>query len=139
MNSVGALIDKSALARLHISAVTSVLEPVIQSGRAVTCGMALLEMLYSARGFDDLIRLNGNMRRRFRMVDTIQADFDRAIDVLSQLSRSGMHRSAAIPDLLIAALAERHDLTIIHYDQDFDNIAGITGQRTQWVVPRGSI
>jgi predicted nucleic acid-binding protein len=68
-----------------------------------------------------------------------QRDFDRAIQVMSALCERGQHRSVAIPDLLIAAVAERAELTIIHYDQDFDRIAEVTGQRTQWVVPRGSI
>lgn len=38
--------------------------------------------------------------------------------------------------LLIAAVAERHELTLLHYDADFDTIAEITGQDARWVVPR---
>ena len=45
----------------------------------------------------------------------------------------------ALPDLLIAAVAEVNDLVIIHYDADYERIAEITGQPCQWVVPRGSI
>jgi predicted nucleic acid-binding protein len=41
-------------------------------------------------------------------------------------------------DLLIAATAERHGVTVLHYDADYDLIAEVTGQLTQWVVPRGS-
>jgi len=41
-------------------------------------------------------------------------------------------------DLLIAATAERHQATVLHYDGDFDMIASITGQPTQWVVPPGT-
>jgi len=26
---------------------------------------------------------------------------------------------------------------VLHYDSDFDLIAEVTGQRTQWVVPAG--
>ena len=43
------------------------------------------------------------------------------------------------PDLLIAAVAERERVTILHYDSDYDLIAKVTGQPTQWVAPRGSI
>ena len=42
-------------------------------------------------------------------------------------------------DLLVAAAAERAGLTVLHYDQDFDLIAEVTGQPTEWVVPRGSV
>jgi len=44
-----------------------------------------------------------------------------------------------VPDLLIAAAAEAANLTIIHYDADFDLIASVTGQTCQWIVPKGSI
>ena len=33
----------------------------------------------------------------------------------------------------------RHQVTVLHYDTDFDLIATVTGQPTQWVVPRGSV
>jgi predicted nucleic acid-binding protein len=55
------------------------------------------------------------------------------------LARSGKHRAVSIPDLLIAAAAERHGLTVVHYDRDFDHIAGVTRQPMQWVVPQGSV
>jgi hypothetical protein len=29
-------------------------------------------------------------------------------------------------------------LTVLHYDGDYDMIAKVTGQPTEWVVPRGS-
>lgn len=43
-----------------------------------------------------------------------------------------------IPDLLIAA-AELGGATVWHYDEGFDRIAEVTGQPTEWVVPRGPI
>ena len=39
----------------------------------------------------------------------------------------------------IAATAERHDVTVLHYDDDYDRIAAVTGQPAEWVVPRGSV
>jgi predicted nucleic acid-binding protein len=55
------------------------------------------------------------------------------------LASASQHRAAAIPDLLIAAVAERHQVTVLHYDHDFEHIAAITGQRVQWVVPPGTV
>jgi hypothetical protein len=30
-------------------------------------------------------------------------------------------------------------LSVLHYDADFELVAGITGQPAEWVVPRGSV
>jgi len=43
------------------------------------------------------------------------------------------------PDLLIAATAERHGLVVVHYNSDYDLIAAVTDQQTEWVVPQGSV
>jgi predicted nucleic acid-binding protein len=39
----------------------------------------------------------------------------------------------------VAAAAETAGLTTVHYDADFELIAEVTGQATQWVVPAGSV
>jgi predicted nucleic acid-binding protein len=44
------------------------------------------------------------------------------------LADRGRHRAPSIPDLLIAATAEKAGLTVIAVDKDFDLIAEITGQ-----------
>jgi hypothetical protein len=43
------------------------------------------------------------------------------------------------PVTLIAAVAEREQVALLHYDADYDLVAGITGQPMQWVVPRGTV
>jgi len=68
-----------------------------------------------------------------------QPRLDLATDVLEELARSGHHRAVSIPDLLIAVVAERHGLTVIHYDKDFELIARVTGQPAEWVVPAGAV
>jgi predicted nucleic acid-binding protein len=68
-----------------------------------------------------------------------EADFERAADVLHLLCRAGRHRAASIPDLIIAAVAERANVAVMHYDKDFDLIARATGQRVEWVAAAGSV
>jgi len=58
--------------------------------------------------------------------------------VLTRLSNPAV-AEAKLPDLLIAATAEAANLTIIHYDADFDLIASVTGQSCEWIVPAGSV
>jgi predicted nucleic acid-binding protein len=55
----------------------------------------------------------------------------RAIEVQTQLADRGQHRAPGIPDLLIAAVAERAGHTVLHLDKDFELIAAVTGQATE--------
>jgi predicted nucleic acid-binding protein len=65
--------------------------------------------------------------------------WDRAAGVQSTLVVKGSWRAVSVVDLVIAAVAERHGAVVLHYDHDFDLIAAVTGQPTQWVVPAGTI
>lgn len=56
---------------------------------------------------------------------------------MGALARPGKHRAVSIADLLIAAVAERAGLVMVHYHADFDLIAEVTRQPMQWVVPKG--
>lgn len=124
---------------MSVRTVEEALEPLIQSGTPAVCGITMLEILFSARGYRDFREMRSDVQLRFETAATMQSDFERAIDVMDTLCRVGKHRSVPLPDLIIGAVAERTHLTVIHYDQDFDHIGAITGQPMQWVVPRGSI
>lgn len=65
--------------------------------------------------------------------------WDRALEVQRELAMRSALRAVRIPDLLVAATAERHRVVVVHYDKDFDLIAEITGQPTEWVVAPGSV
>lgn len=131
--------DKSAFARLGRPEVSAVLSPLILAGDLATCSVIELEVLYSARTYADFVSIRAERSPALLLIPIVQADFDRATDVMESLSRRGMHRAVGLPDLLIAALAERSGLTVLHYDADYDVVAGVTGQAMQWVVPRGSV
>lgn len=53
---------------------------------------------------------------------------DRAVAVQALLADRGRHRAPSVPDLIVAATAERAGLTLLYVDRDFDLIAEITGQ-----------
>jgi len=133
------LADKSALARMPYPSVGDVLGPLILAGDIATCGIIDLEVLFSARNHADFMRTRALRLRAFVRVSMEQADFDRAMDTMEALAMRGQHRAASLPDLLIAAVAERAGLCILHYDEDFDRIAAVTSQPVQWVVLRGTI
>jgi predicted nucleic acid-binding protein len=131
--------DKSAFARLRYPQVSAFLSPLILAGEVATCSVIELEVLYSARSLDDMRRTRATRTVAFPLIEIVQSDFDRAIDVMELLALRGHHRAVGIPDLIISAVAEREHLTLVHYDADFDFVAEITGQPMQWVVPRGSV
>jgi len=47
------------------------------------------------------------------------------------LASRGQHRAPSIPDLLIAATAERSGMVVLAVDKDFHLIAEITGQAVE--------
>ena len=129
--------DKSALARLHHKPVGDRLQPLLINGLIATSPIIDLEVLYSAQSLADYENVLAE-RRALPSYPINQTVTDRAIAVQHQLARVGRHR-VLLPDLLIAAVAEINDLTIIHYDRDYDRIAEVTLQPCEWVVPPGSI
>lgn len=131
------LADKSTLARMTHTSVAERLVPLMLNGQVATCAVIDLELLYSARSLTDYedIRSERSAFPSFPITGTVTA---RAFDVQHLLARCGQHR-VPIPDLLIAATAEVNNLAVIHYNSDYDNIARVTGQHVEWVVPRGSI
>ena len=132
------LIDKSALARMPLEPVRSRLAPIIEAGEAATCAIIDLEVLYSARNHQDHERTRQRRSLAYDSVPITEEILQRAIEIQGELARSSRHR-IPIPDLIIAAAAEASDLILLHYDRDYDLIAEVTRQPTEWVVERGTV
>lgn len=132
------LADTSALSRLDQPAVDAALFPLIEAGHVATCGMVELEVLFSARSPGDYKRRQRQLRDGFEQLAMPDEIWQRALEVQAELAKRSARRGAALPDLLIAATAERHDVTVLHYHHEYDLIASMTNQPTQWIVPRGT-
>ena len=132
------LVDKSALSRMQSPAVQARLAPVLEAGEAATCAIIDLEVLYSTRNAEDHAQVRARRALAYERIALDEAIFERAIAVQGQLARTGRHR-IPIPDLVIAAAAESAQLVVLHYDRDFDVIAEVTGQPTEWVVAPGAV
>lgn len=133
------LADTSALARVphHLGVREALLEP-LSTGAIAYCGVTLLEMGMTARNFVEH-REPGALLSRLPQVSIVGEDYDRAWHIQGKLAVTSRHRGIALPDLLVAACAERLGLTVIHCDADFDAIAEVTGQSTRWAVDRESL
>jgi hypothetical protein len=133
------LADKSALTRQETRPeVRQVLEPLLLAGEVATCGIVDLELLYSAMS-RAAYRALADALRGMPRVPVDNACVQRALEVQAMLAERSQHRAVPLPDLLVAACAERGQLAVLHYDADFDRIAKLTGQSVRWIVPRGSV
>jgi predicted nucleic acid-binding protein len=102
------------------------------------CAPVRLELLYSARGRAEFASLRSDLLAlpEFPMDERAIALAERSQEALAAASQ---HRGPKPIDLLVAAIAERHDVVVLHYDRHFDTIARVTGQRAEWIARRGSL
>lgn len=134
MAEVSYLLDKSAWVRApKHPAVTTRIAHLLRHGNLSLCTVTALEILYSARNADEY-RRDRDRLSTFAWVEL--ADPRRAIDLQSALADRGWHRTS-IPDVIIAATAAEHGLTVLHYDSDFERLTDVAGGHHEWVVPRG--
>jgi predicted nucleic acid-binding protein len=133
------LADTSALARLGRPAVAAVLGPLTEAGLVATCGVVEFELGWATRTSAEFDQVRADRNAGYEWLAIRDEDWHRAFDVQGTLWRSGRFRAVGFPGLLIAAVAEREHVTLVHYDSDYDLIAGVTGQPMQWVVPPGTV
>ena len=140
MTAVDYLVDASAVFRLLRSG--DPLErwrPQLEAGLVGTCHVVELEIFFSSQSAADRRRMRQRLADLLSWVPMPHRVFERAAEVQEALTARGQHRAAGPVDLLVAATAELHDLALVHYDHGFEVVAGVTGQPTRWVAPRGSV
>lgn len=132
------LVDTSALIlALRDPSVGRWLRDAVTANAVTICDQVALEYLRGARSQAEYDRFNAVLRA-FPTIPIEPADWDRAREVFRELAgvSHGYQASVPIADALIAATAERHGLTVTHFDRDYDRIASVTGQPTRWVAPQ---
>lgn len=131
------LADTSALTRLRIPSVYKELRVRIQARTIGRTHVVDLEYAAGARNGTEWDERTGAMEI-LPLVPVEHADFVAALITQRALAARGL-RGRPLPDLLVAATADRTGLIILHYDHDFDLISQVTGQPNEWVAERGSI
>lgn len=137
------LLDNSAWARLGQTRLPAKrgaeIAEALEAGRIFVSLPFLLEAGYSARNGSDHSRLLAELLALpWAAIDeTVE---QRATDGQRQLARAGHPRLPPV-DVLVAALADRHDLGILHYDADYDVILARTDLHFEsvWLAERGSL
>ena len=130
--------DTSALARGTEPPVAARLDPLLEAGLVARCTPTDLEAGYSSTSPASHRQMR-TARAAWPFVAMDQSVLDRAVAVQDALAERSQQRGAKIADLLIAAAAGAAGLVVLHYDHDFDLIAEITGQPTEWIVPAGTV
>ena len=130
------LADSSAWAYAHHSQVRDEWSAALRAGQIATGPIVKLELLYSARDGARFDQLEADLSQ-LRDVPITRA----ALAALRDLAHVGPlhHRSVSLPDLLVAVSAQDSALGVLHYDEDFDVLAGLLGFESRWIAPRGSL
>lgn len=137
------LLDASAWGRLGAARLTNQrsaeLAEAGAAGRLVVCLPFLLEVGFSARDGAEHATILDNPLDMPKVEIDLEVE-SRALSTQRELARGGHHR---IPpaDLLIAVLADRHGLGVLHYDRHFDRILERTSLRFDsiWLAEPGSL
>lgn len=131
--------DTSALARLTRPEVTDRLGPLLEAGLVARCKPTDLEAGFATTS-PSSHRAVRQMRFAWPFVAMDPSVMDRSVVVKDALAERSQQRCVKIADLLIAAAAEAAaGLVVLHYGQDFDRIAEITGQATEWISSAGAV
>ncbi len=137
------LLDTSAWNRFRAPELsaerTEELAEATDSGRVVVCLPFLLEAGFTAQNAEEHRLMMGKLLGLPRAHLDPRAEAV-AVEVQRQLARVGHHR---IPpaDLMLAALADRHELGVLHYDHHYDLILERTDLRydSVWLAEPGSL
>ena len=134
------LIDTSVWLRRSHALVAAEVARIVLAGAGATCHPLMLQLLHSARNVEEFRDVRAELEA-LSVLPIGPAQWLRALDVYEALAAEGgaHQRSVKHPDLLAAAAAEDAGAQILHYDEDFDRIAAVTGQPMRWIAERGSL
>jgi predicted nucleic acid-binding protein len=112
----------------------------LERGEIAICDPVKFELLWIERD-SAAVAARRDELEALRSVPSGERVWRRALDVLQLLADLGPlnHRTARLPDFVIAAAAERAEIPLLHYDRHFEVIASVTGQEVRALAPLGSL
>lgn len=139
MAVTGWLIDKSAYVRMQLGQASDPdrWNSRIERGLVRISTVTRLEIGFAVRTGEDGRMILAVPPLSLMPLERLTPSMeDRAWEVQMLLADRGQHRAPSIPDLLIAATAEKTGLTVLTVDTDFDLIAEVTGQAVETLALR---
>ncbi|MFJ9389337.1 PIN domain-containing protein [Nocardioides sp. NPDC101246] len=126
------LMHRSALARMSTSPDAEKWSRLIELGQVRITTTTLLEIGHLARSEREWSDLVEDVPIIHMPLATLTPRTEaRALEIQRIVLREGRHRAPSVPDLLVAAVAEEADLTVLHADNDVDLITRTTGQSVE--------
>ena len=133
------LVETGAAARMHHGRFAERVARLITAGLVATCAPLDFEALFSARGPQDYEQIRADRQAAYEYLPVLDEHWQRALEVQRSLARVSRQRDVGLTDLLVAAVAEQHHVTVLHYDSDYDTISEFIDLQAKWVVERGNI
>ncbi|SDJ79550.1 hypothetical protein SAMN05428985_101497 [Nocardioides sp. YR527] len=126
------LVHRSALARMSTSPDAEKWSRLIELGQVRITTTTLLEIGHLARSEREWSDLVEDVPIIHMPLATLTPRTEaRALEIQRIVLREGRHRAPSVPDLLVAAVAEEAELTVLHADNDVDLITRTTGQSVE--------
>jgi len=132
------LVDNSAWSRARDALVRAQLERWFASADAevVTCVPQELEFLRSARNRDEFERVFATLSA-WPTMPILDKTGAIAEDIQRKLCDAGQRTRVGVADVIIAATAITHTVTVLHCDHDFALLGRLDGRlRQEWVGSR---
>jgi|SRR5579859_2082990 len=128
------LVDVSAWVRYPAAKAGARLDELGAAGLLATCGVTELQLLGGLEDAGTYATVAELRRQAYPVLGMTDADVQRALEVQGLLVAGGQ---LGVPwyALLVAAIAERHGVAVLHGCRWFDAVARTTRQAVEWVTP----
>jgi predicted nucleic acid-binding protein len=110
------------------------LDELLAAGVVATCGIVELQLLSVVRDKGTYAVVSALRKTSTTWLEMSEADFKRALEVQAMMVEQ-REVMAPWPVLVVAAVAERNELTLLHCEREFEVVAGVTGQTAETVKP----
>lgn len=118
------LLDTSGLVRLLGDAgLQETWYDAVDAEAIASCYPQRTEFLYSARTASEYLEITGMFEELYPDVSVPKNAGRWIASVQHHMAQTGEHRSASAVDLMIAATAAHHGLTVLHDDADYRTVA----------------
>lgn len=127
------LIDTSALVRFYRGQAGTEWDQTVSAGLVGICEPVRQEYLRAVGGRPAFYEAGDLLRETFPCYVIPESAWNETGELQRELADKGWHQCASPVDLLMAATARHHKLTVLHADADFDTISRLTGQPVRWI------
>jgi predicted nucleic acid-binding protein len=118
--------------------LTAWFNAAVEAGLVLVCDLVILELTRLAPNERRAQEVAGRLAA-FEAIPMPAGLWDGARETQLALAANGDHRRVPPADLLLAAAAEEAEVTLVHYDRDYERIAAVAGLRQEWLVPDGTL